>query len=231
MKSHFCGIPVLYQLQIWWTWPTLKEKSGAEITPQWSHFHIHRMSPFKGSDHNFTPKSFTFCLFWNYVGCKSCSILTGLYPPPPILTSSSWKNIVKLWSDPLGTVLVSQSDEAHAMDIFGQRHRFFFLKHNTSSSHCSGMLFLKKIVVLGMLFLGFAVFQDFKSYCIGMKSRNKMKTKNCSGIETPSTPLPYCAHGMWQNFCFRNDSCNSKIWNLGIHENKGITFLKQKKIF
>ena len=36
---------------------------------------------------------------------------------------------------------------------------------------------------------------------------------------------------MCQNFCFRNDSCNSKIWNLGTHENKGITFLKQKIFF
>ena len=30
------------------------------------------------------------------------------------------------------------------------------------------------------------------------------------------------------NFCYRNDSCNSKIWELGTHENKGIPFLKQK---
>ena len=34
-------------------------------------------------------------------------------------------------------------------------------------------------------------------------------------------------HGMWQNFCYRNDSCNSKIWNLGTLENKGIPFLKK----
>ncbi len=63
-----------------------------------------------------------------------------------------------------------------------------------------------------MLFLQFAVFQDFKSFCLGMKSRNKMGTKNCSGMaflnknfffwniiheqKDPSTRLPYCAHGM-----------------------------------
>ncbi len=38
------------------------------------------------------------------------------------------------------------------------------------------MLFLK-IIILGMLFLGFAVFQDVKSFCLGMKSGNKMKTQ------------------------------------------------------
>ncbi len=26
--------------------PTLKEKGGAEMAPQWSHFHVHRMAPF-----------------------------------------------------------------------------------------------------------------------------------------------------------------------------------------
>ncbi len=89
-----------------------------------------------------------------------------------------------------------------------------------------------------MLFLGFAVFQDFKSFCLGMKSRNEMKTKNSAyrpprkkKIETLQLPLPYCVHGMWQNFCYRNDSCNNKIWNLGTLENKGIAFLKKNFFF
>ena len=37
-----------------------------------------------------------------------------------------------------------------------------------------GMIFLKKHV-LGMLFLQFAVFQDFISFCLGIKSINKKK--------------------------------------------------------
>ncbi len=98
-----------------------------------------------------------------------------------------------------------------------------------------------------MLFLCFHVFLVFKYFCLGMKSRNKMKTKNCSGMvflwqkkywmywlsSDPDLDIMtefrsgfYCAYGMCQNFCSRNDSCNSKIWNLGTLENKGITFPK-----
>ncbi len=97
-----------------------------------------------------------------------------------------------------------------------------------------------------MLFLCFHVFQDFKSFCLGMKSRNKMRTKivlewyswtkkffflEYHSWTKKSRPLHSPAllcNGMWQNFCSRNDSCNNEIWNLGTHENKGITFLEQK---
>ncbi len=38
------GFPC-WETQEYWQC-TLKEKSVAEIAPQWSHFHVHRMAPF-----------------------------------------------------------------------------------------------------------------------------------------------------------------------------------------
>ena len=83
-------------------------------------------------------------------------------------------------SAPRGTVLVPHRQRG---TVFAQKRLKTLFRINMITKEKTSLIqpffrngIPKKKFFLGMLFLCFHVFQDFKSFCLGMKSRNKMKT-------------------------------------------------------